>query len=273
MELDLKAVKLVAFDMDGTLLNDQHQVSKRFFELFEALSKKGVTFVAASGRQYASIKSKLNSISNRIYFVAENGAVSIYQDEYLQHTALDKTQLEKVLELTTNLKDTHAVVCGKSKGYLLKQDQSFHKMLSEYFHDTVIVDNLKEAIEKDTCLKISLCHKEDAEQHIFPFVKHLEPELKVKVSGKIWVDISKQDANKGNAIKILQKQLNISAEECMAFGDYSNDIEMLESVKYSFAMENAHPSVKNIAKFQTLSNNNRGVDYMLEELLEAKLHL
>jgi len=78
--MDLSKVKLVVSDMDGTLLNSKHQVSSRFFTLFEALKKKGVMFAAASGRQYHSIVEKLAPIRDDIFVIAENGALVKDQD-------------------------------------------------------------------------------------------------------------------------------------------------------------------------------------------------
>jgi HAD superfamily hydrolase (TIGR01484 family) len=66
----------------------------------------------------------------------------------------------------------------------------------------------------------------------------------VKVSGSIWLDISHKLANKGRAMELLQKKYSITTEQTMAFGDYLNDLEMMQQAHYSFAMENAHPDIK-----------------------------
>ena len=101
-------------------------------------------------------------------------------------------------------------------------------------------------------------------------MKHLEGPLKVKVSGKFWVDLSHPDANKGYALKIIQDLLAISPAETMVFGDYNNDLEMLALADYSFAMANAHPNVLKAAKYSTLSNDAYGVEEVLEKVLVSK---
>ena len=63
--------------MDGTLLNSAHQVSNRFFELFEGLKQHDIRFVAASGRQFPSMRSKLQTIANQMSFISENGALIV----------------------------------------------------------------------------------------------------------------------------------------------------------------------------------------------------
>ena len=65
--------------------------------------------------------------------------------------------------------------------------------------------------------------------------------------------------NKGEAIKIIQENYNISFDETMAFGDYLNDFEMMQNCKYSYAMENAHPKLKEICNYRAKSNDEDGV--------------
>lgn len=83
------------------------------------------------------------------------------------------------------------------------------------------------------------------------------------------MDISHPNANKGFALKIVQESLGISKEETMAFGDFNNDLEMLSEASFSFAMKNAHPNVKKVAKFETGSNDDEGVESVLEKLIKA----
>ena len=89
----------------------------------------------------------------------------------------------------------------------------------------------------------------------------------VKVSGENWLDLSHNDANKGFALTQIQNNYRISREETLVFGDYNNDLEMLERATYSFAMANAHPNVLSAARYTTLSNNEKGVERILEQLL------
>jgi hydroxymethylpyrimidine pyrophosphatase-like HAD family hydrolase len=105
--------------------------------------------------------------------------------------------------------------------------------------------------------------------YILPKVKQLENDMQVIVSGQNWLDISHNNANKGFALNILQNRLNISKEETMVFGDYNNDLKMLALADFSYAMENAHANVKNIAKFQTKSNDELGVELVLEQLIDS----
>ncbi len=119
-------------------------------------------------------------------------------------------------------------------------------------------------------IKIALYHRTCSESYLYPHFKDLDDSYGVKVSGKNWVDISDNLANKGHAIKMLQDSYNILPEETLVFGDYNNDLDMLKQAKYSFAMENAHENVKHIANYQTKSNDEFGVEFILEQLITAK---
>ena len=267
--MDLSKIKMVATDMDGTLLNTKGEVSRHFFELFEELNDLGVIFVAASGRQYYSIIDKLKPIKNDIYVIAENGALTMQQDKELQTTTIDRKTYLELLDITKKLQGSQVILCGRKRGYIEDYGKDFVSMFSEYYGRYEIVENLADVTD-DLYLKIAICNQKGAEKYLYPALKHLENRLKVKVSGEIWLDLSHNLANKGHALQQLQKSNNILPEETMVFGDYNNDLEMMTRATYSFAMENAHPSVKKIANYTTKSNNNNGVEYMLHKMIEAK---
>lgn len=253
--------------MDGTLLNSNHEVSDRFFELFDQLQKKGILFVAASGRQYNSIIDKLETIKNDIVVVAENGGYVRRNEEELLATLLPKDKQKIILDILDSVDNIHPVLCGKQNSYLTGNSDSFADLLKQYYSAYEIVEDL--SMVNAEILKIAIYHFESSEQHIYPAVQHLEGDLKVKVSGPNWVDISSPDANKGFALGKLQSLYNISPAETMVFGDYNNDLEMMGQSEYSFAMANAHPNVKKVANYETGSNDDFGVERILEKLVKA----
>ncbi|WP_103069280.1 HAD family hydrolase [Aquimarina sediminis] len=267
--MDLSQIKMVATDMDGTLLNTNSKVSHHFFELFEELNDLGVIFVAASGRQYYSIIDKLKPIKDNIYVIAENGALTMRQDQELQTTTIDRQTYLELIDITKKLEGSQVILCGRKQGYIQDYGQDFINMFNEYYDRYEIVEDLADVTD-DQYLKIAICNQKGSEEYLYPALKHLENRLKVKVSGEIWLDLSHSLANKGHALEQLQKSNNVLPEETMVFGDYNNDLEMMTRAKYSFAMENAHPNVKAIANYTTKSNNDNGVEYMLHKMIEAK---
>ncbi len=269
--MDLSQIKLIATDMDGTLLNSNHEVSILFFELFKEIKKHNILFVAASGRPYYSIVDKLSSIKDDIIVVAENGGIVAKQDTLLLSTPIKKDNLSKVESIVDSNHHIHPVFCTKLKAYFKSASNGHINLLSEYYPTFTVIDSIDDIEEE--IIKIALYHDQDSEHYIYPLVKELESNYKLKISGKNWLDISDDLANKGHALEMLQNMYHISKEETLVFGDYNNDLEMLKLASYSFAMENAHPNVKEIANFETKSNDEFGVETILKQLIEAKNNL
>lgn len=267
--MELSGVKLVVTDMDGTLLNSEGKVSDLFFQLFAELKKHGIHFAAASGRQYHSITHKLDKIVEDITIIAENGGIAKQKDCEFSVTHLPKEKIDYLIGLLRNLEGVYIVLCGKEHAYIETREIEFIDLFNEYYASYKIVDDLTK-VGSDDIVKIAVFHFESSEQHIYPAVKHLENEMQVKVSGANWLDLSHPNANKGVALKALQKKLGISKNETMVFGDYNNDLEMMDEAYFSYAMANAHPNVKEKARFSTESNNNAGVELVLEQLITAR---
>ncbi|HEA21635.1 hypothetical protein LCGC14_1656020 [marine sediment metagenome] len=263
--MDLSGIKMIVTDMDGTLLNSNHEVSERFFKIFEKLKERNILFVAASGRQYQSIVDKLDPIKDDIMVIAENGGVAIEKGKELISSPLASKDKNRVLDVVLKIDNVHPVLCGKNSAYILGNSKEFEEKLQEYYSNYTILDDLKAFDEE--ILKIAIYHFESSEKHIYPEVKHLEDNLQVKISGQNWVDVSSPNANKGFALQKVQQLYGITPQETMVFGDYNNDLEMLAMSEFSFAMENAHQNVKKAAKFSTSSNDDFGVERILDQLL------
>ncbi|MGA1340217.1 MAG: HAD family hydrolase [Flavobacteriaceae bacterium] len=263
---NLSNIKLVVTDMDGTLLNSHHLVSERFYTAFEELKSLGVAFVAASGRQYHSIYHKLYRIADQIYIAAENGGYTLYQDREIHQADFPSHLLERPLSLLEKRPEIHAVLCTKEKAFIKHGHPEFESFVIQYYSAYETIAHLSDCTEP--VLKIALYHPEGSEKHIYPHVVELSDELKVKISGPNWVDLSHKDAHKGTAVAKIQSLLNISPAETLCLGDYLNDLEMLGQSHYSFAMGNAHPDVVSAAKYQTASNDQFGVEMVLEKIIQ-----
>lgn len=262
-----KGIRLVVTDMDGTLLNPDHEVSERFFRLFEALSAKGVTFVAASGRQYNSIVHKLQPIRERIYVIAENGGLAMQGTREIVSTPLDPGTKNSILDTLGRNRNIHPVLCARNNAFVSGHSEEFLGILKEYYTEFEVIENLH--LFEDEVMKIAAYHFESSERYIYPLVSEYEDSLMVKISGRHWVDISHPLAHKGHALDKIQRELGIGPEATMVFGDYNNDLEMLALADFSVAMANAHPNVAKAARFTTLSNEEMGVEVVLEKFLES----
>ncbi|MEM9077953.1 MAG: HAD family hydrolase [Bacteroidota bacterium] len=263
--MDLSKVKMVVSDMDGTLLNSKHEVSTLFFEQFQELKKRNIRFVAASGRQYHSMADKLGKVKDDVIFISENGAFVKKGDEELSVTPIKQSLIQELLEIVDAIDGGYAMLCGKYKSYLDGSSKYFLEQIKEYYSCYEVVKDYTKVT--DEIVKIAVYHGISAEEFIYPKTTHLSEQVKVKVSGPNWVDLNHIEAHKGNALQKVMKIYGIQSDEILVFGDYNNDLEMLSLAKYSFAMANAHPNVKVVANFETASNNEFGVEKILEKLL------
>ncbi|WP_339662835.1 HAD family hydrolase [uncultured Polaribacter sp.] len=267
---DFSKVKLVVSDMDGTLLNSKGEVSNQFFTLFKELQKRNIYFCAASGRQHNSIVHKLDPIKNKIHVIAENGAIAKKGDEILLLNSLASEKITKVIPILRTIKNVNIVLCSQNSAFIESKDSHFIAMFQEYYSSFQIVEDLMEIAKTTPVLKIAIHHFDSSEEFIYPVIKNLKDDFLIKISGQHWLDISDEKANKGNALREVQKLLKVTKEETMVFGDYHNDIEMMQEAHFSFAMKNAHKDIKKLANYKTESNDNFGVEAVLEQLIKSK---
>lgn len=265
--VDFSKIKLVVSDMDGTLLNSNNEVSQQFFTLFRKLQEKNITFCAASGRQHNSIVDKLKAIKDEIYVIAENGGIAKKGDETLLSNFLKREKVLEFIPILRNIENANMVLCGDGFAFIESKNERFINEFQEYYHSYQQVDDLLEIAKNKPIFKIAVYHFDSSENYIFPVVKELKDDVLIKISGQKWLDISDEKANKGNALQEVQKILKISKNETLVFGDYHNDIEMMQQAGLSFAMENAHADIKKLACHMTKSNDDFGVEVILEKLL------
>jgi Cof subfamily protein (haloacid dehalogenase superfamily) len=262
----MKDIKLVATDMDGTLLNSKGELNPAIYPILATLKAHGIRFVAASGRQYFNLQKQFEPVKDDVIFVAENGSYVVYQNQELYVQPLQREIVDSLILTSRPIPNAYPIFCGKKKAYVENTEPAFWAQLTKYFERYEVVDNLLEVAD-DECLKVSICDLDGSVANSYPHFKAWEDEIKVKVSAGIWLDLSHNLANKGKAMNVLQQLHGISVVETMAFGDYLNDLEMMQQAYFSYAMDNAHPDIKEAARFRAESNDENGVAKVLEQLI------
>ena len=250
-------IKFIATDMDGTLLNSKKELSPKFYDVFEELKKRNILFAAASGRQYYTLAKEFNDIKEDMLFIAENGTFVVYKGKELVVNGLDRELANELIRIGRTIENSNVVLCGKNSAYVESSDERFLGEVRKYYERCEIVDDLEKV--HDTVLKVTMCDFNGSEENSNKYFDKYRDELQVTVSGDIWLDITAGGVNKGVAIKEIQALLDIDFEETMVFGDYLNDFEMMQNCKYSYAMENAHPKLKEICNYRAKSNDEDGV--------------
>lgn len=257
-------IKLILTDMDGTLLNDNNEINKEFYPTFDKLLNKNIIFGAASGRQYYNLIDRFDKVKENMLFIAENGTYVVYRGKELMVNSLEKDIAMEIIKIGRKIENAFTILCGKEGAYIESTDPRLIEETKKYYTRHTIVDDITKV--EDEILKVAICDFSGSEINSLKYYKDYMDKTKVTVSGKIWLDITSKKANKGFAVKKIQELLKIKYEETMVFGDYLNDVEMMKSAFYSFAMENAHKDLKKVSRFITKSNNDNGVVDTIKEV-------
>lgn len=259
-------IKLIVCDMDGTLLNDNKELPENFWQIEEKLHNKNIRFVIASGRQYFNLVDVFERIKDRCYILAENGAIVMLGEKSLYTNPIDKQDMSLLIDTGRKIANADIIYSGIKSAYVENDDKDLWEYASRYHKKMQLVDSLNNI--DDDCLKFTMYDQSGSQQNSYEHFKHLEDQFKIAVSGKSWLDVNNIQTNKGRAVKVLQDKLQISPDETMVFGDYLNDLEMMSSGKYSYAMKNARPEIVAAANFQTkYTNNENGVLRTIEEII------
>lgn len=125
----------------------------------------------------------------------------------------------------------------------------FVENMAMYYARRKKVSDLLEAVQQEPVCKVALFCKNAAETNVLPYYRQMfDDKLQVALSGVDWVDLMRLGLSKGVAVGVMCDNLHITPAQCMAFGDYLNDVELLRSVGESYAMANAHERLKKVAK-------------------------
>lgn len=246
-----KRIKFIASDLDGTLLlNGAQKVSEELVPLIKKLNEKGIIFCAASGRQYPNLRRLFGEAADELMYICENGSVIIYKDRLIDKTPMDVTLGREIIRAITGVEQCEVLVSGERTSYLKPKTESYLiRMRDIVRNDIMLVDDL-EHIDEDY-VKISVYDPTGIANSQEYFLSAFEGRAQSCVSGKQWLDYTAQGVNKGSAIRTIQKIMGFKPEECMAFGDNFNDIEMFQSVGYPIVMRQAVPEVKSHAEYVT----------------------
>jgi len=233
-------IRMIASDLDGTLLEPVEHLPDGLFDTLEELDKLGITFVAASGRQYDNLRRLFAPAAHRMGFICENGALNMLRGEEIKLQGIEREMglaiIRRLMELPVSI-----LVSGRHTCYVSPENRAFTDDIVYRLRNTTAVVDRLDRIDDDF-LKIS-CF---APQGVASFAPALEAEwsgmLNAVVSGRCWFDFG--TASKETGIHALMERLSLKREEVVAFGDQFNDVSMLNAVGHPFLMENASETLK-----------------------------
>ena len=285
--------KLIAIDLDGTMLNSYGIVTENTKNTISKIIESGVDIIIASGRPIDSIKAIAKEIKSKKYFIAGNGALvyDIQKDEIIYEKNMSK---EKVLEIIKICEEnsifynvyTNKTILSKSlKHNVLYYHKENLKKEENKKTNINIVSNMYEYvknIKEDKFLKITICDesktifnsiirklREIAEIEVLD-VEHMSRKIIKQGTEDIpieyyYTEISLANVDKWNAIEFLIEKLKIKPEEVIAIGDNINDKKMIENAGLGIAMKGSTPLVTEVADDIAESNNEEGVSKILQK--------
>ncbi len=262
--------RLIAFDLDGTFLDSAKNVPEKNLEALAAAAERGIYAVPATGRIYDGIPVALRTLPFMRYYICINGAY-VYDavDDAVIHRA--EVPLETALKFYEYMDDKPALYdCYQNgKGYMTR---AMYERAEDYIKDPGILRLLKTLRVPVPELKAYLREKGEDVQKLQAYyadtaerdrelarLPGVFPELLFSTSVENNIEVNYRTAGKGNGLAALCRHLGIDLSDTVAFGDSSNDTDMLIAAGCGIAMANALPQVRKIADAVTLSNNECGV--------------
>ncbi len=260
-------LKVIASDLDGTLLPPSKIMPAEIFALIKRMSARGVTFVPASGRQLPNLKKLFAPALDEIAIVAENGGLAWLGGRVIYCNPTPTEDVLYALDEIKREKNLFPLCSGVDCAFYDSDDGQFEETLLRSYSVARRVDDLEAAVRANTILKISVWDKLPAAEHAAGVLVPAIKGLRCKVSGYDWLDVCTLSANKGEALKALLRELGAESGECVAFGDHMNDLEMLQASGYAFVTANGFPELKRIIGNVIPSNAEGGVIAKIKELL------
>lgn len=248
-------IKLIASDMDGTLLDSLKRLNPEFKSTIKELSSRGIYFACASGRNYERLSKIFKDIEEDLIYISDNGNYVEFKGEVLMKNTLDKNILLKLSNLFRSIKGCK--VSYSSHKTMYTEDKIVYHISKIVKYKNQLVSDINSI--KEDIIKCSVICTPAKQDKIIGIIKKEFPNLYIAKSGKHTVDIGSCNCNKGIALEKIKEMFNIKYEETMVFGDYLNDYEMMDSAYHSYAMENAHPKLKEKARFIAPKNTQNGV--------------
>ncbi len=257
-------IKLIASDLDGTMLRDGTQIlDPEYFDIIHQLAKKGICFVSASGHQYNNQRHLFAPVRDEISFISENGAHCIHQGNvYLRHYFNQKLAL-RIIKESRAYKDCGIAAACEGFTCVEERNPKYTRIMDDALKTSLrVVHDL--TLETDPLFKIAIWSESDnarrCEEFQKIFQKECDSELRIMTSGDHWIDFNTAGVNKGTALKQLTDMLHIDPRECVAFGDQYNDMEMLQFAGTSYVVSTCAPGMETYATHVT--------DSVLESLKE-----
>ena len=276
--IDLKEIKHIVTDIDGTLLDDNGELGVESKKLIKELMSKGVIISLATGRLDSAVTDIAKELSLNGYIISLDGAMikNFIDDKILYESFLKTSKVKKAISISENLL-INIVLCHTSTIYYTEHNSVIPSLLSKYGAFYTRVDSYKDYISGTLEIVCSSDIKNSIKQmeEKFNFPNSIGCNTSYFRSKKneniYYLEIRKAGSSKGKALMRLLKHLSIKQLQTAVIGDWYNDITMFQTKAFKVAVANAIPELINTADFVTTkSNRDDGTAEFFEMVLKSK---
>ena len=272
-------IKIIATDMDGTLLDPRGQLDlPRLEKILDQLDQKDIRLVIATGNEIHRMRELLGHLAERVVLVVANGARIFENNKLIQAQTWDDAMVGKALVHFKGRECRDQFVVTGMKGGFVKKGTVFTDLekfmtpeMIEKFYQRM---NFVEEFQSDLfggVLKMSMVVGKERSSSVLQEINDLfDGHVRAVSSGYGCIDILQAGVHKAWGLEKLLKRWNLQSEQIMAFGDSENDVEMLELAGIAYAMENADDEAKAVATDLAPANSQGGVYQVLENWLEKE---
>ncbi|MBD5806430.1 HAD-IIB family hydrolase [Limosilactobacillus walteri] len=261
------SIKLIATDMDGTFLRDDHTYNHPLFDkVFRQLERHNVYFVAASGSSFPRLQREFKDYVNKMIFISQNGSVIHLGNQLFKSFSINQEALARVIHILDRFygpNDINQLVISTSEKSYVDQGMSARdfEIVKLFYEQVERIPDIRKIFlqrpsEKFTKISINFANHIDLKNVAATLDGYLPPSLIMENSGFNTDLIGNAAATKQNALSILQHHFKLRTNEIVTFGDNENDLGMLAMTTQSYAMRNAHSIIKMQAAHITQNDNN-----------------
>lgn len=260
-------VKMIASDMDGTLLDEEGNIPEETFQLIEDLNEAGIHFAASSGRRLDTLLEFFAPVAGHMDFVASNGAQVMVGGTLVDLEVFSRVALKKLVKMTAAFRSMHLAVFDSVNSYLLDDEACFERELDKNLPRPVRVHDLPGA--EVNIVKASVYCDDAIMDMSYALTRELGDDFVFAPSGSKWIDVMQRGVNKATGMRQVMDERHVGAEDVMAFGDAMNDYELLRVVGTPVAMGNARSAIKQIAVKTIGTNADHSVQAEMRSLVQA----
>ncbi len=261
-------IKLIASDMDGTLLDENSEVPPETYDLIHQLHEKGVHFVASSGRRYDTLRWYFEPVADEIDYVASIGCQVYADGQLLDREVFSALSLKKLYETCEMFDCLHLAIYDEDHTYLLNDQSAYVRELDKDLPDAQCIYDLPSP--EVNIIKAAICY--DGDRGVMDMAYVLERELSDRFtflpSGSTWIDVTPRQVSKATGLAQIMNYYGIERDEVLAFGDSMNDYDMLRFVGHPYVMSNARYAVRQIGQKVIGSNAEHAVQAEMRRVLE-----